>query len=218
MNTQEKEKSQKIIVITLQSIDLAVQKAVKAKDEYRDRLEKLFSHGTETYSTQYLEKEVEKIKGEIITTMQSSYAGVVKLLEDLRTYIHDRDSVLDLSNPALQTGLNLIQTIGASLTYEEALKINANFIHDQSALKTLRSAYRAQGVPGGGGDIDAMIYDADEVIDNLKKLAYHGLLQDGSINYFASKLSKLAKLEGTTVEELPDQKGSIEAMRQAAGL
>jgi len=149
--------------------------------------------------------------------MQAAHKQIEKSLEELRGLYKDRDAVLDLDNPALTNALSLILSIGSGLSFEEAVKINANFIHDLSALRAIRAAYKARGVASPGG-IDEMIYNADALIDKLKELSYQGLIQEGSINTFAFKLSSLAAHEGLTTEKMPDKLGEIAAIRAAAGL
>jgi hypothetical protein len=216
MNTQEKEKQQKLIVLTIQGIEFAVKKAVSTKDTFRAKIEEL-SLPNEMYSDNYLETEISKEKKAYSAQMQKAYDDMVERLEQLRNLIHDRDVVLDLGNPAMTNALSLIQTVGGNLTYEEAVQINANFVHDQSALRALQSAYKRHGLVSPG-NIDNMIYDLNSTIDNLKELAYHSFVQEGSLNYFAGKFSKFAKLEGQTIESTPDNAGVIEAMRAGAGL
>lgn len=217
MNTIEKEKQQKSIVQNLGGIDLAVKAAVTAKDGYRAKIQDLTQHGTKTYTQEHIEQAMNKIKSDMAASMVTVSQDIAKRLDELGKLIHERDAVLDLSNPALSNALSLIQTIGGGLTYEDAVKINANFTHDQSALNAIRAAYKARGVVSTG-KIDSLIYNADEVINGLKELAYQAFVQDGSINFFADKLGKLVSLEGTTIETLPDMQGADEAMRRAAGL
>lgn len=217
MNVQEKEKQQKMIVQNLKGIESATAAAVTIKDTFSKKLQDLIMHGSQTYSQEFLEKEIQKVKSDFAAKMTTANDDIAKRLEELRTLIHDRDEALDLSNPALTSALSLIQTIGSNLTYEDAQKINKNFAYDQSALNAIRSAYQAFGV-SHTGKIDSLIYNVDEVIEGLKGLAYDGFVRDGSINFFSGKLSKFAALEGATVEALPDAQGANDSIRRAAGL
>ncbi len=217
MDAIEKYKQQRMIVQNLQGIDFALKAAVTIKNASRAKISDLNANGTRTYSPEVVSKEIAKAKADILAQMTAVNTDMVKRLEELRTLLHDRDAVLDLSNPALSNALSLISTIGAGLKFEEAVKINANFIHDQSALNALKAAYQAHGVVSPG-NIDALRYDTDSVIDNLKVLAFEGLVQDGSVNTFAGALSKLGALEGTTIEKVPDQQGELNSFRAAAGL
>ena len=217
MNVQEKEKQQKMIVQNIKGIESATAAAVTVKDTFGKKLKDLTMHGSQTYSQEFLEKEIQKVKSDFAAKMTTVNDDIANRLEELRTLIHDRDSVLDLSNPALTSALSLIQTIGSGITYEQATKINANFIHDQSSLTAIRDSYKARGV-SNAGKIDSLIYNVEEVIEGLKKLAYDGFVRDGSINTFSAKLGKLATLEGTTVETLPDVQGFNDSVRRGAGL
>ena len=217
MNTIEKENQQKKIVTNIKGIETATVEAVKVKDAYRATLRDLNMRGTQTFSHEYLEKEIVRIKGDFAAKMTAVNDNMVKRLDELQTLIHDRDSALDLGNPALNSALALIQTIGSSLTHEQAVKINANFMHDQSALNAIRAAYEARGVTDSG-KIDGLIYDLESEIDKLKELAYAGFVQEGSINAFANRLARLATIEGVTIEKSPDVQGLDDAWRRGAGL
>jgi len=217
MNTTEKEKQQKVINILIAGVEFGTRQFVKVKDSYREKLTDLNMNGLAKYSQEYLEKEIEKVKSDFAAQAQKAYDDMVKRLEELRTLLNERDAVLDLSNPALTNALSLIRAIGDDLSHEEAVKINANFVHDQSGLRALRAAYKANGVISPG-EIDGMIYSADAVIDHLIDLCYGGFVQEGSINAFASAFSKLAKLEGMTVESTPDAIGLEESFYRGAGL
>ena len=217
MNTEEKEKQQRMIVQNLKGIEFVVAEAVKVKDAFRAKMRDLNMHGTATYSQEYLEKEIQKTKNNHAAVMATTNDQIEKRLDELLVFIRDRDAALDLGNPALTNALALIQTVGAGLSHDRLVKINANFVHDQSALSAIRDAYKAKGITNGGG-IDGLIYDVQARIDKLKNLAIDGLLRDGSINYFSTELSKLATLEGTTVENLPDVQAANMAFRRGAGL
>jgi len=217
MNVQEKEKQQKMIVQNIKGIESATAAAVAVKDKFRETMNNLTMHGMETYSQEFLEKKVQETKNDLAAKMTKVNDDIAARLEELRTLINDRDAVLDLGNPALTSALSLIQTIGSGITYEQATKINANFIHDQSSLTAIRDSYKARGV-SNTGKIDSLIYNVDEVIEGLKKLAYDGFVRDGSINTFSAKLGKLATLEGTTIETLPDMQGVNDSFRRGAGL
>ena len=217
MNAIEKEKAQKMIVQNLKGIESATKTAVTEKNASLAKIKDLTMNGTRDYSPEYVEKEIVKVKADLQAKMTMANTDIAKRLEELRTLLHDRDAVLDLSNPALTNALSLIQTIGSALKFEEAQKINANFLHDQSSLRAFRAAYLSRGVVSPG-NIDALIYNADQTIDNLKELAFQGFVQDGSVNFFATKLDILARLEGTSVEKIPDEQGAMDAIRRSAGL
>ena len=130
-----------------------------------------------------------------MVTVRTAYRSAINVVAiDI-----NEDVAWTIVNPALTNALSLILSIGSGISFEEAVKINANFIHDLSALRAIRAAYKARGVASPGG-IDEMIYNADALIDKLKELSYQGLIQEGSINTFAFKLSSLAAREGLTTE------------------
>jgi hypothetical protein len=215
MNTNQ-EKAQRMIIQNLTGLELTIKNIVTGRDTYRQTLNKLAVQGGD-YSQEYLERTITKTKSDYAAKMQAANTDIIARLEELRGLYVDRDSVLDLNNPAMQSALLSISTIGGALKFDRAVKINANFIHDQSSLMHLRDAYLAHDL-NNAGNIDALIYNANDVIDDLEKLATDCLIYDGSINTFANKLSKLAALEGLTIEKVPDQQGALSAMRAAAGL
>lgn len=216
MNLQEKERAQKFITQNLKGIEAVISGAVKSKDEYRANVRKYTVEGQE-YTQDYKEKVLQDLKNKFAVRLQGIYQDILSRLDQLKNLIHDRDSVLDLNNPALSAALILIDAIGEKMTFEQAVKINANFLHDQSALSAIQAAYKAKGMDNPG-NIQAWIYNADSVIESLKRSAYESFMQDGSINYFAVAVNKLATLEGTTIEAAPDQQGVTDAIRAAAGL
>lgn len=216
MNVIEKQKHQSVINGLISGEESAIKSAVVIKDAFRAKMQELTMQGSATYSQEYLEKEMQKTKNDLAAKMQTAYSDTEKRLEQIRTLIHERDAVLDLSNPALSNALSLITTIGSNLSFQDTVKIQANFLHDQSALRALRSSYQAHEIATGW--IDQLIYDIDSTIDNLKNLAYQAFFQDASINIFANAFAKFANLEGMTVEKLPDANGAMESMRAAAGL
>ncbi len=223
MNVAEKAKQQGVINNLISGEDAAIKKAVTQKDGFRAKIQDLQTNGTRDFSAQYVDKKLQEIQVEVLTAMQTAYTDTETRLNQLLGLLQERDAVLDLTNPALSVALSIIPTLGAidstnpGRQFDEAVKINANFVHDQPALRALRTAYLANGIQVTG-NIDEMIYDAEKVIENLKELAYQGFVQDGSINTFAVAFSKFAALEGMTTEKMPDPIGADEAMRRAAGL
>lgn len=217
MNVQEKEKQQRFIVQNIEGINATVKSVVKARDEYRAFIAKMNAEGTRDYSPDYVERAIMTAKGKYLEKSQAEYKSIEKSFAELLQLIQERDATLDLNNPALPGALMLIQSIGKGITFEQAVKINANFVHDQSALMALKAAYTANGNDNPGNIAD-VIYNVESVIAKLKDLAYKGIVQEGSINYFMTEFSKLAKLEGATAETMPDLQGAEAALRIAAGL
>lgn len=214
MNTIEKENQQQKITQNIKGIETATIAAIKSRDAHAEAMKQLTMHGRETFSAEFLDREMQKKQVEFYSQMQQAYKGVEARLEELWTLLRDRDAVLDLTNPALTNALMLIQATSGNPSYEQAIQINQNFRYDQSTLRALYSAYGGRDL----GNIGEMMYDLDETIEALKKLAFAGIVQDGSINFFASKFAKFAKIEGVTTEKTPDNRGYDDSIRRAAGL
>lgn len=216
MDKQEKEKMQRMIKQNLKGIEFAIQKSVELKNNFRKSMDTLTSQ-KDTYTPEYLEKEIEKTKVNHATKMRTAYDDIVSRLEELRGLIAERDTTLNLQNPALMSALTLIQMGGSELSYETAKMINENFSGDQPSLRAIQMAYKSQGVVQTAG-LGKMIYDANETIDLLKSVAFAAFVQQGSLNYFAGEVAKLASLEGQEIAKTPDEVGAVETMRRAAGL
>lgn len=215
MNTIEKENQQQKITQNIKGIETATIAAIKSRDAHVEAMTQLTMHGRETFSAEYVDREMQKKKVEFYSQMQQAYKGVENRLEELRTLLHDRDAVLDLTNPALTNALMLIQSTNGNPSHEQAIQINENFRYDQSALRALYSAYGGRDL----GNIGKMMYNLDETIDALQELARVGITQDGgSINFFANKFAQFAKIEGVTTEKTPDNRGYDDSIRRAAGL
>lgn len=216
MDPEARKKQQNIIRAVIEGIDNKVKKVVDLKTQLRNALADI-----ENKRAVFLPAEIEKL----INAAQSDYSSklgsigqeVNKSLDDLSLLINERDSELDLSNPALTNALNLIQTVGKKLPYETILQINENFLFDQPSLRVLQAAYKAADI-AGTGNLEEMIYSPGELIANLKKDVDQTFNQDGSLNYFNSRFSKIAVLEGQPVELTPDQEGVYAAMRRGAGI
>jgi len=221
MDTQEvKAKAQRMIVQNLKGIEATIKGLVTVKDAFHAKIEALTIHGMETYNQEYLEKEFSKVKEACTAKMAAAYPDMVKRLEELRGLIAERDAALDLANPTLANALKLIEMMETGdnvSTYETVKKINANFLNDQSSLRALRLAYKGRGIVQTAG-LENMLYDADAMVNTLKEYAYQDIVQEGSINHFATAVAKLAALEGTDVEKMPDEQGALALMRAAAGL
>ncbi len=214
MNTIEKENQQQKITQNIKGIETATNAAIKSRDAHAEAMKQLTMHGRETFSAEYVDREMQKKQVEFYSQMQQAYKGVETRLEELRTLLHDRDAVLDLTSLALTNALMLIQSTSGNPSHEQAVQINQNFRYDQSALRALYSAYGGRDL----GNIGEMMYDLDETIEALKKLAFAGIVQDGSINFFANKFAQFAKIEGVTTEKTPDNRGYDDSIRRAAGL
>lgn len=214
MNTQEKATQQKYIQSNLTGLGAMVTKLVQDRDGHAEQLTALTMNGSRQFTAEYIEAETSKLKSKFAVKMAETYKDIEARLENLRKLLAARDEVLDLTNPALNTALVLIQSANGAPTHEQAAQINENFKHDQKALAAIFSAYGQKDL----GGIGKMVYDRDEVIDGLKELANNCTVKEGSVNYFASKLAKLAAIEGVELEKTPDDRGVMEAFRKGAGL
>ncbi len=214
MNTQEKATQQKYIQQGFTGLGAVIVKLVQDRDGNAAQLQTLNMHGTETYTQEYIEREMTRIKTNFSVKMAETYQDLETRLETLRKMISDRDAVLDLTNPALSTALALIQAAGGAPTHEQAAQINQNFRYDQSGIRAIYSAYGQKDI----GGIGKMMYNVDEVIDGLKVLANDCTIKEGSVNYFASKLSTFAAIEGVELPTTPDERGYDESFRKGAGL
>jgi hypothetical protein len=216
MDPEARKKQQNIIRAVIEGIDNKVKKAVDLKTQLRNALADI-----ENKKAVFLPAEIEKL----INAAQSDYSSklgsigqeVNKSLDDLSLLINERDSELDLNNPALTNALNLIQTVGQQLPYETILKINENFSFDQPSLRVLQAAYKAANITGTG-NLDEMIYSPGELIENMKKWVDLTFNQDGSLNHFSTQFSKIAFFEGQRVTLTPDEEGVYAAMRHGAGI
>lgn len=221
MNTIEREKQQRVISVIIEGIEFKIKGIVDARDEYRKAKNDLSKSGSEVYSQIYLDRKTKEINENYKSKMQTKHDELVNSLEQLRQLIKERDSALDLANPALGAALLVIQTLPTDPdrifeTHDQAQRINANFT-DQASLRALQSAYKARGLNSPGG-INEMIYNVDDTINNLIDLAEAGTLMDSTMNGFAGKFAKFAALEGIATESTPDMVGAEEAFWRGAGL
>ena len=214
MNVQEKATQQKYIQSNLTGLGAIVTKLVQARDGHAEQLTAFTMNGSRQYTAEYIERETMNIKARFAVKMAETFKDIETRLENLRKLLAARDEVLDLTNPALNTALVLIQAADGAPTHEQAAAIHENFRYDQQALAAIFSAYGQKDL----GGIGKMIYNRDEVIAGLKELANNCTVKEGSVNYFASKLAKLAAIEGVELEPNPDERGTMEAMRIGAGL
>ena len=213
MNVQEKAQQQKVIQSVLTGLGAVIAKLVKDRDANAAQLQDLNMNGGKQFSQEYLEKEMQRVKVNFSVKMTEVYKDIETRLENLRKLITERDAVLDLTNPAFQTALTLIQAVGEP-SLEQAAQINQNFRYDQKSLNAIFSAYGKKDL----GGIMGMMYEVNSKIDELKELANNCTVKEGSVNYFASRLAKLAAIEGVELVSNPDERGIMEAYRIGAGL
>ncbi len=84
-------------------------------------------------------------------------------------------------------------------------------------MRALRNVYKANGVLYDGG-LDKQIYEPERAYDSLHQWAYTSMIDEGSLNGFASAISKVASFEGIDFPKMVDEAGSIDVMMAAAGL
>jgi len=214
MDVQQKQIQQGFIQSNLTGISAMVTKLIKDRDENAAQLQNLNMNKGTMFTSEYIERETMTVKARFAVKMRETFTDIDARLENLRKLLAARDDVLDLTNPAFQTALTFIQAVGGTPNNEQAAQINKSFQFDQQALNAIYSAYGKRDL----GGIGKMIYNRDEVIDGLKELANNCTVKEGSVNYFASKLSKLAAIEGVELPENPDERGIMEAFRIGAGL
>lgn len=214
MDAKQKQIQQGYIQSNLTGLGAVISKLVKDRDEHAAQLQALTMDGGKMFTAEYIEAEISKLKSRFAVKMAETFKDIEARLENLRKLLASRDDVLDLTNPALNTALALIQAAGGAPTHEQAAAIHENFRYDQQALNAIFSAYGRKDI----GGIGKLIYNRDEVIDGLKELAHDATVKDGSVNFFASRLAKLAAIEGVELEKTPDDRGLMESFRQGAGL
>lgn len=214
MDAKQKQIQQGYIQSNLTGLGAVISKLVKERDEHAEQLTALTMNGSQQFTAEYIEREQMRLKAAFAVKMSEVYKDIEARLDNLYKLLAARDETLDMSNPAFGAALTLIQTANGEPSHEQARAIHANFKHDQQALKALRDVYKGKDI----GGISGMIYDLDEVIGGLKELANNCTVKEGSVNYFASRLAKLAAIEGVDMVANPDERGTMEAMRRGAGL
>jgi len=197
-------------------IEKLIKNVVAAKSAYR--AQQAASRGNKNiYNSEYLEKENEQAERDYRGKCEAAYREFAENLNDLKTAIEERHSTLDLSDPAYLAAVGMIQAGGKNLDALMIKKINANFKHNQPALKALRAIYKSAGIEYDGG-LSEQIYDVGLFADSMASLAYETFYRDGSINQLSKSMAKLADYEGFGFEKMPDPDGALELTRQAAGL
>jgi hypothetical protein len=216
MKREEKIKQQRMIKQNIDGLAFKINKLIEMKNAYRGLKEQTLKQ-SETYSVEFLKNKTIEEEQKFIAQCQAKFEEFQKSLEELRFLINERDAILDLEDTALANALKLIETVGANLDDKNIQNINANFANDQTSLRALQAAYLAKGITFSG--LDTMIYNPNEKIDHLIEVSKGAIVQQGSLNYLADEIAKIAKLEG--VEDFiktPDEQGFMEAMRRGAGL
>lgn len=200
----------------ISSIEKLINRAATARKVYRAQLA-ANRENKNTYNAEYLEKVNKQVESDYRGKCEAAYREFMQNLEDLKSEIEDRHSALDLSDPTYLAAVGMIQAGGKNLDALMIKKINANFKHNQPALKALRAIYKSAGIEYDGG-LSEQIYDVGLFADSMASLAYETFYRDGSINQLSKSMAKLADYEGFDFEKMPDPDGALELTRQAAGL
>jgi hypothetical protein len=197
--TNTKDVNKAIIREQFFRLEQIVKAAKAAENSYAAHLAEVNGLSTD-YNTEFLAGKKQKIQNDFLVTKRMLYEDSKKQFEKLKTALLEFHSSLDLSDPALQTALELIKNVGNGLGYENVAKINAQFSGNQPALRILQAAYKAAGVVSDGG-LDKQIYDPSSAITELDKFAYAALNQDGSVFKFGVAIGKIAALENVPFPE-----------------
>lgn len=214
MDAKQKQIQQEYIQGNLKGIAAVISKLVQDRDAFSAKMQDFNMHGRAQYTQEFFEQEAARMKSVFMSAMEAVNTDLQSRLDNLYKLIAARDETLDMSNLAFGTALNLIQAAGGEPSHEQARVIHESFKYDQQALKALQGVYHGKDI----GGISKMIYDLDEVIGALKKLATDATIRDGSVNAFSSRLAKLAAIEGVELPANPDDRGTMEAMRRGASL
>jgi hypothetical protein len=195
-----------------------IQKAVRAKDAYRVLLGELANDENRAmFSPEHLAALKDAAKRELMDKNAALHDELTGRIDELRSALDQAHASLELDNPALTNALKMIELAGAELGYENIQRINAQFAHDQAALRLLQSVYKARGIVADGG-LDKQIYNLNDAIASISHFSEYALKGAGSLNQLAGAIGKVAQLEGFEFETLPDPVGFEETTRRAAGL
>jgi hypothetical protein len=191
-----------------------IKKAAEVKDKYRKAIS---DPAIERYSQEYQTEVLEKAKRDYMAANAAVFDAVTPEVDKLLDALNELHGQLDLADPALQTALNTIRTVGKSIDHKNIQNINSFFSGNIPALRILQDAYKSAGVIWDGS-LDQQIYDPDQAIGVIRKMADAVFLREGSLNFFAGSVKKIADLEGVEFDGLPDPQGVEEAARVGAGL
>lgn len=214
MTREEKERIQKTIKLIFEDVEFKLQKTVEIRDEYAAKISKIKNN--EDFSDSYKQGQLQKLREELRGVLEQKRDEINNSVRKIQAYIKERDSGLDLNSTEFQNALLLIQTGGASLSYDDLTNIANTFEHDQRTLQTLKSVFKNQGLTTK--PIDNLTYDADHLIDSIVRSSYPAFNPDGNLNGFAQAVNRLAKFENSAVKTLVDQTSFMNSVRLSAGL
>jgi len=206
------------ILQALMAIEDANKAATAERNAHRTRTSQL-QQQKEVYQADHLKEMMAKADSDARGKIASMHAKVKAQHATLKKALLENNSELDLSDSKLANAASLIKSIGPELDFDSVSRINERFAHDQPSLRVLKAAYRSAGVIGDGG-ISEKLYDIEGTLSKIEQLSETAFLSGGSLNQYASAAAALAEREGHkgVINSMPDEQGSIDVMRKAAGL
>jgi hypothetical protein len=214
MTREERERIQKLIKAYFSDIDFDIRKTVELRDAYQLKVEKI--KRLDDFHDEYKKAQILKAREELELMLAEKRDEINKNVRKVQNLIKQRDSSLDLNNQAFQSALLLIQTGGASLSYDDLTNIARTFEHDQKSLETLKSVFKNQGLTTK--PLDNLLYNAENLIDSIVRTSQHAFSVDGNLNGYAQAVNRLAKFENSEIQTLVDERSYMNNMRLAAGL
>jgi hypothetical protein len=170
------------------------------------------------YGKDFIDPKIKEAKEAMAVFNQAAYLKAGELVQALTAAAVARHAEWPgLTDPKMASALQIISLAGGKLDGDTTRKIVKSFIGDDQSLRVLRMVFENQGIKYDGG-LSNLIYDPEQAGESLNQFAYHSLMQEGSLNEFASAVSKIAKREGFDFPQIIDQAGSDNALRAAAGL
>jgi hypothetical protein len=206
------------ILQALMAIEDANKAATAERNAHRTRTSQL-QQQKDVYQADHLKEMMDKADSDARGKIASMHAKVKAQHATLKKALLENNSELDLSDSKLANAASLIKSIGPELDFDSVSRINERFAHDQPSLRVLKAAYRSANVIGDGG-LDRQLYDIEGTLNKIDRLGETAFLGGGSLNQYAAEVKKLAALEGheQVINSMPDEQGSIDVMRKAAGL
>lgn len=194
-----------------------IAKERRATQEAITGFEKVGKDYNQEYFEAYIKPKMKSLQSNLKVLEQEAYEKVGELLQSFeKAAVEKQKAWTNLDNPKLANALKIIDLGGGKLAGNQVREINAQFFGDASSLRALKAIYDAQGIYDGG--IDELLYEPEWAVRSLSEWSYATFVQSGSVNQFADKIAKIAKLEGVDFPSLIDEKGVVDAARRGAGL
>lgn len=216
MNKQERQDHQKKIVDSIKGIEAMTGTIIKAQGEHARNVQGLKA-AKAMYTPEYIEREISKSSNNLAVKVSEVHQDISKRIGELRELFRARDSSLDFSDPSLSNALSMVKAMGQNLTHEQATQINNEFAHDLTALQTLQTVYRDNGIIFNG-NIDSMIYNPEEMINQMQDAITTAANGKATVYPFVSQLGKLAELQGTNIDEGLNADAFGDALFRGAGM